>query len=142
MTHAQEDLTSFLKSKIPKDLTLIIPGKTKESELAKYLKAKPLKKESVYFYHLSHMDYDTSIGVKEGLVDYVLFHFKKESLTQSQLSTWISKDELTKNLTKEIEYDHEYGREIEISKEKGKLKIVFLNNSNYTVDSVSFFGDE
>ena len=135
------DITSVLNQFLPEPLLSITIGQTSKKHLL-HIIGTPAKKDNDqnYFYNLSGKNYDTTIGVKNNKVHYVLYSPPSGSLLLRELKPYIEPSLIhqayqQKHHTTE---SHSSGRTFDISLPKKQIKITVRNNPQESIQSLLF----
>ena len=135
----RQELVNYLRSALPLKLRSIFPGFSKLSDVKKVLGIPKKKRQNLYFYELGHRKYDTTVSIKNKIVDYIVYQFKTDSLIKlSDLSKWISQKQIDKEVLGQ-KINHESGRDFEINLPRHRISIVVSRNSIKRIKSVAFF---
>jgi len=133
-------LKEYLYNSLPTKLKNIVPGISTDKDLYKIVGA-PLKKtDGVFFYKISHKKYDTTICVRNGIVEYLIYQYKLDTLFLEDLKKWISNKQVDEAIFRSDKLLHESDQDFEIDIAEHYIKIVVSRSSHKRVKSITFFG--
>jgi len=141
VVYSQTDkgIKDYLYNTLPIKLKKIVPGTSTDKDLYRIVGV-PLKKtDGIFFYKTGHKKYDTTIGVRSGIVEYLIYQYRPGALFLEDLKKWIPKKQIDEAIFRSNKLSHESGRDFEVDLAEHNIKIVVSRNSQEWVKSVTFF---
>ena len=135
-----EQVSKF-SSFLPDLLSSLKIGQTSKKQLLQIM-GKPFKtdKNQNHFYNLSGRYYDTTIGLANGKISYVLYAPPAGSLHLAQLKPYIAQPIIDQAYQQKLKTDssHSSGRTFDIILPDQNIRITVRNNTQESIQSILF----
>ena len=137
---SNKEITSFTKF-LPNSLSSLTIQQTSKQELIQAL-GKPLKVDGRqnHFYNLSGRNYDTTIGIADNKISYILYSPPAGALQLTQLKPYIPQQAIDRayQQKRKTNPSHSSGRTFEVRLPDQSVRITVRNNTQESVQSILF----
>ena len=129
------------KQFLPSSLSSLKIDQTSQKQLIQVM-GRPLKTDdnNNHFYNLSGRNYDTTIGITDNKISYILYSPPAGSLRFAQLKPYIEQQIINQAYQQKLKTDHTHsaGRTFDITLPGQNIRITVRNNTQETIQSILF----